>query len=281
MWDGDWEGGAGRARLCPGTVRDGHFTVSGPESNQDGLPGTVPRYIQPVPHRDRVIVLRLPRFLSGTGSLPSLCPGTDAGQCPCHPFAPLPMRNGIPAILLSRYRTGWRPCRDTEPGRGPWYPCAPVPGGTSSLLSPPAPHPTGPTPAHFPSRSLPPVATTPGVPRVPRSAPSLLQGFPEEPLIRGLRGSMKFTGRAGQWAPSRECCGARQRRSREGFVTAGSRTTPRECSPKRHPEVGVSRCHSSPAHPRARTQRRVIQSIILRGPRWGLLEAEYRYVPQV
>lgn len=92
MRDGDWEERTGRARLCRGTVRDGLFAVSGLGSNQDGLPGTVPRCVQTGPHRDRVVVVRLPRFLSGTGSLLSLCPGTGL--------------DGVPAVPLSWYWSG-------------------------------------------------------------------------------------------------------------------------------------------------------------------------------
>lgn len=205
--------GTGRARLCPGTVRDGLFAVSGLGSNQDGLLVTVPCCYQGRPHRHRVVVVRLPRFLSGTGSLPSLCPGTDPGQGPCNPFAPVPTRNGILANPLSRYRTGRGPRRLSVLVRDgvPSISLLRYWTGRALSLLPPPPHHAGPAPAHFPRShpqlplSLPSVASTPGVPRVPRSAPSCLQGFPGEPLIPGLTGSPEFTCRAGQWAPSREC----------------------------------------------------------------------------
>lgn len=69
------------------------------------------------------------------------------------------------------------------------------------------------------------------------------------------------------------------------FVAAASRTTPRKCSPKRDPKVRVSRCHSSPTHPRTRKQLQVKQNIIFpegklrHGDKLGSLEVESRYVP--
>lgn len=207
-----------------------------------------------------------PGWAPGNGS--PLCPDrTTLGQDRRGVPAPVPFRNEISAMPLSQYRTGrsLAVCPGTGQGRGPQYPSAPVPDGTSSVPAPP--HHAGPAPAHFlrshPS-SLCPVATTPGVPRVLRSAPSRLRGFPGEPLIHGLRGSVDFTCRAGE--PGSGLCPGNA--AEPGilpalFVAAGSRMTPRECSPKRDPKVRVSRCHSSPTHPRARKHRGVIQSIIL------------------
>lgn len=118
--------------LGSGTVEDGLFAVLGPGSNQDGLPGTVSRCVQTGPDRDKVVVVRLPRFLSGTGSLPSLCPGTGMDGVPAVPLSWCWSGTGSPMSLCSGTgRDELCPCshhpRITPVLHPPIFPAAPPP----------------------------------------------------------------------------------------------------------------------------------------------------------
>lgn len=257
----------GSRERFPAVTRADHI---GTGSSWCACPGSFPERdlchpSVPVPTRDRVPAIPLLRYRTQTGSSPSLCPGTGL--------------DGVPALRLSWYWSGTGSPVSLCSGTG-WdelCPCSHHPRITPVLHQPIFPAAPPPTPPEL-TLSLPPVATTPGVPRVPRSAPSRLQGFPGEPLIHGLRGSLGFVqSRAVASIPGMPLPGE--------FVAAGSRTTPRKCSLKRDPKVHVSRCHSSPTHPRARKQRWVIQIIIPEGKlrhgnRLGSLEAESQYVPR-
>lgn len=240
--DGDWEGRTGRARLCRGTVRDGLFAVSGLGSNQDGLPGTVPRCVETGPHRDRVVVVRLPRFLSGTGSLPSLCPGTGLDRVPAVPLSWYWSGTGSPISLCSGTgRDELCPCphhsRITAVLHPPIIPAAPPALSVAASGGNYAGYPESPA-----FGSIPPAGLSQGTPnpRVKRIAGVYMENR-ESRAVGYIPGMPR---RPAASLPGR-------------FVAGGSRTTPRECSPKRDPKIRVCLRHSSPTHPRERKQRRV------------------------
>lgn len=114
------------------------------------------------PDRNRT---RAPRYRSRTGPR---CPqtATTPGLSPRRPPAPVPIRDGVPAVLLLWYRTGRAP------------PCLHHP------RTAPVPHPV--VSSQTPPRS--PVCPAPGTrvspaPGVPGSVLSLPPVFPREPLI--------------------------------------------------------------------------------------------------
>lgn len=261
--------GKGRARLCPGTVRDGLFAVSGLGSNQDGLPGTVLRCVQTGPHRDRVVVVRLSRFLPGTRSLLSLCPCSGL--------------DGIPAVPLSWYwsRTGSSISLCSGTGRDELCPCPHHPRITPVL------HPSI-FPAASPNLSVAAsggdYAGCPESPAFDSIPPAGLSQGPPNPRVKRIAG-VYMQSRAVGSIP-----GMPQRPAASlpgGFVAAGSRTTLRECSSKSDPKVRAFRCHSSPTHlkeettghpkhyfPRGETEawgQAGITGILLRSPKmiWG------------
>lgn len=153
----------------------------------------------------------LPRYRSATGF--SVCPdrdglpGTDPGQVPAVP-RPGPHRDEVPAVCLSRYRsgTGSSPSVCSSTGRyelpaasitplSPWSRSPrPAPSVPPCPRSGGAARPGGPGDPGL--GSLPPAGLSPGTP----NPPPRLKRF----LSQSWRGT---AGRAGQRAPSRGCLG--------------------------------------------------------------------------